>query len=267
MDFFMKLAKEQFEGLILFLGGVLISATFSALFDKTFSWSEASLIVATILLVLISTFYFREIYKRIQIWANLTSVKVEYVAEPYSNDDKFEGIVYYKLTELVNKAKKEILYFSVGRSKESAIEHHARTAYYDSFLQAISRNKKNDFQYVFIRQIPENSSAVTLTSVMNKHCQEVAKRRSDSIDVLKVKEHRLHSFLIVDQRDVAIYLYRVDADGATFTAAVLLLDDSGGNVVREFTRYFNEAQRKAQEVTLDELKLEAEKITSAFAKN
>lgn len=259
-----KFFSKNTEKLILFISGVIASAIVSGLLEKTIVWSQALLIVSIVILVLASTFLFQNTNHRIQKLADSLEIAVQYIEEPYSEDDKnYQGRIYEPMIKLMDDARKEILVLGTAYVEQDQVHktssHPSRKKYLDTIENNVRRHQGESFKYIRILQVPKGTDSVSISKIVGdttaKHCYqilELAQKKEhfdNSLDILRIETQRMGSFLVIDRRYVIIEIDDIDSNGNTFANGFMYIDDRGGKVAEIFARYFNKLERRANELS------------------
>ena len=100
-----------------------------------------------------------------------------------------------------------------------------------------------------------------LGTVSTKHCRRILQleRQSEnaklSLSIMKIPTQRLASFMLVDRRYLVLEVDALDNEGKPYAAGMFFLEDVEGRLIERFIWYFDNLERLAQPVTLDELTL------------
>lgn len=264
-----KFISQNFERLILFIVGIIVSTVASGLIGGVIAWSEAILIAATVFMVLTTIYYASEMYERTQGLINKAQTTVYYVDESYREQEgvKFKGIPYIELTRLVREANREILTLSTsivddGRGRITDA-HQSRIEYFSALEQNIVRHKESGFKYVRIQQMPGDCkdlpvSRYITTETANHYRRIIELERSIqnervSLSVMQVPIQRITSFIVIDRQYVLLIIDGVDCENRPYPAGMFVLEDRAGNITEHFVRYFENLERLAKPVSLTEL--------------
>jgi len=278
----LKFILKNKEKFILFVSGVLISGIASGLLEKTVAWSVAWLVGIIIILVLSAIFFFAETSERVQILADAVESSVRYVEEPFRESEgvKYKGILYEVLGRLVRDAETEILALASTYKKlsghHSTDSHSSRIQYLGALEDNIKRHESGKFEYIRILQIHREFKSASITEVVGEvtanHCRQVLQiaMQSESPDVtlaiMAIDTQMTTSFMIIDRRYVIIEIDGLDSEGDSYAAGLLVIEDRGRRIVNKLIRHFVNYQRRARELTLDDLKIKEEKETQAVIK-
>jgi hypothetical protein len=265
--FYAFISKNR-ERFILFSSGVIISAVVSEVLEKSIAWSIASLIVATIIVIVAAVYFFSESARRILTLANRMETTVYYVEELYREHEgiRFKGIIFGELKKLVSRAKNEILVLATSTFDGKAFvtqEHSSREQYFLALEETIVRNQDKDFKYVRIAQIPHENKNLPvinyLGTVTADHCRRTfeIERSSQpcqlSLSFMQVPIQKFISFMIIDRRYILLAVDGLDTDGNPYAAGIFVLEDKEGTLVNRFLWYFDNLERLAKPITLADL--------------
>lgn len=222
----------------------------------------------SVIVTIAAVYFLAESSHRLQSLSDRMGTTVYYVEELYREQEgvRFKGIVFNELQKLVSEAKSEILALAAtseqGRRFRTT-EHPARAQYLFALEDTILRHKENGFKYVRINQIPREGKDSPLIeylgTVSTNHCRRILEleRQADSaklnISIMKVPTQRLASFMIVDRRYIVLEADGIDPEGNPYAAGMFFLEDKEGKLIDRFLWYFDNLERLAQPVTLDEL--------------
>jgi hypothetical protein len=270
----MRFIQNNVHSLIYFSIGFVASALVSSLLEGIIGGSLFLVMLLIVFLVTLSAYSNVQSQNTVKQTLERLLVSTEYVHENAANNDiAYEGKVYKRLATLVRNANSEILYFSAGRNEKSTDEHDDRREFVDALIEAVDRNAHKGFKYQLIRQIPRKGDPVTLTSAMNQHCREILLRRERFrenqrfvLDMRSVEYQRLNSFMIIDKRQVVIFLTTdVRDDLSSVTSSALILNDNSKEIVDNMIWRFYKVMNVSQEVTLQQLHNESMKFSTATA--
>jgi hypothetical protein len=277
-----KFIFKNRERFVLFISGAIITGIASAILEKTVSWSIASLIGITIVLVLSSIFFFAETRERVQVLADAVESSVRYVEEPFRESEgvKYKGILYEVIERLVRDAETEILVLASTYKqlyeRHSTDLHPSRMQYLTALEDNIRRHASGKFEYVRILQIQREHKSVPIPEVVGEltanHCRQVLQiaMQSESPDVtlaiMAIDIQMTTSFIIIDRRYVIIEIDGLDSEGDIYAAGLLVIEDRGGRIVKKFIRHFVSYQRLARELTLDDFGIQGKKGSATVIK-
>ncbi len=264
---FRNFIKGDIKDVIILIGGMILSA----LIKNAFGVSENLLIAAIVVIILIAVYYFSRIFKLID---NRVKTTVLYIEEPYCADNEnitYNGDVFKKTSEWLRKAKTEILILSAtfGREKPDKVAHHkARQEYFDTIYNIVKDQRFNDFKYVRINQIPPDKKDYSIVDYIGEEAKnhsikilelknEIQSTNNNSkaqILVEKIPFVKLTSLWIIDKKYVITEVSGQDSDGRIYPEGRFFFEDHGGDLVKNYLKYFEEIRSKAIPLTIDELR-------------
>ncbi|RMH37872.1 MAG: hypothetical protein D6694_13050 [Gammaproteobacteria bacterium] len=259
---------------MLFISGVVVSAIASNLLEKVITWSEGILAFSSVVLVISAIYFFSTVSEHMQTLSNKMATTVSYKEELFREHEgvAFRGVVFRELAKLVSEAESEIL--ALAATVESVTElaqptlfktteHPSRAEYLRALEDTIVRHREIGFKYVRINQVPldgiDKPLSKYLGNTSSAHCRRILEleRQSDNakltLAIMKLPQRRLGSFMIVDRRYLVLEVDGIDSEGNPYAAGMFFLEDREGRIIERFLWYFDNLERLAQPVTLEEL--------------
>lgn len=258
--------SRNVERLILFLGGVLLSAVASGLIEEIISQSTGLLVAAAVVVSIAALFFFAEVTGRVQNLADTMETTVRYLEEPFRDQEgvPYRGRIFSEIARLVAEAKTEILVISTPitgqeRPHKTAL-HPTRERYLTTIEENIRRHRTGKFRYVRVLQIPVENDRLPIVKyygqTTSNHCRRILEiaRKEESPDlelhILWNKTRQMTSFMVIDQRLLILEVNGYDPEGATYMVGAFFIEDRGSKLVEKFARYFRNAERQAESLSL-----------------
>lgn len=261
------LFSQNIMGLILFLGGAVLSVVLDKLiFDKLFFGSLAlpGLIIVTVFLALSATYYFSITQARINSLTESIEITADYEGETYFGFERYRGLLYERLKLLVRSAKEEILALdatSSEKSKNKVSEHPSRAEYLKQLERTLEENP--GIRYVRIEQVQQNMIdrpiRESISLLTTEHCRRILnmkknnEKRLAKLQILKLASARQFSLIIVDKKTLFIEFEDLDNEGHPYIGGGFFLQDRRGIVANRFSDFFERLRGDAMSINEAEM--------------
>jgi hypothetical protein len=270
MGEFNRAFKRNIPGLVLFVAGIVISASLSGFLEKMFTLYESVLVLMTVVLVVAVLYLIGEHNRRLEEMANRQSTTVYYIDEPWRVNEgiTFQGHIFNELKRLVSNAEFEVLVVTAVSKEWRAQQtdaHPSRMSYIRALEKVIERHQERGFTYIRILQMPTPIDtnipfADYVGSETTAHCRRVlelehtANSPKFTVSIMRGPTHRLTGFMLIDRRFITVMIDGITLDGHSYQSGLFVIEDiPNGKLVQEFYRQFTGLERDAANLKLADI--------------